>query len=156
MITGPCSATKHNRLSLFCIVEISKSSLMIQSQEEDFEVIKEQETFPSCIRGYHAYSNIWTPSIGERLVCVREPENLYDRCAVAVLKDVNIIGHLPRKISYGCSRFMKKGGLISCIISGKIRVSADLPQGGLEVPCHLLFNSEATEIARLKNYLLNK
>ena len=41
----------------------------------------------SFIRGYHAYKDVWTPFIGEELLLRREPDNVKDRSAVAVLKD---------------------------------------------------------------------
>ena len=34
---------------------------------------------------------------------------------------------------------LRKGGIVSCVINGARRHSADLIQGGLEVPCHLVF-----------------
>ena len=38
------------------------------------------------VRGYHVYKDIWAAAIGEELVCGREPTNMADRYAVAVLK----------------------------------------------------------------------
>ena len=38
-----------------------------------------------CVRGYHVYKDIWAAAIGEELVCGREPTNMADRYAVAVL-----------------------------------------------------------------------
>jgi len=61
-----------------------------------------------------------------------------DRYAVAVKKDEMIIGQLPRKISHVCSLFLRRGGCTSCTVTGTKRYSADLPQGGLEIPCLLL------------------
>ena len=49
-----------------------------------------------CIRGYHIYEVIWRAVVGETLACEREPRNIHDRYAVAVKKDGNTIGHLPR------------------------------------------------------------
>ena len=40
-----------------------------------------------CVRGYHAYQEIWEAAVGEVLECDREPRNCTDRHAVAVLKD---------------------------------------------------------------------
>ena len=51
------------------------------------------------VRCYHVYKGIWAAAIGEELVCGREPTNMADRYAVAVLKQETIIGNLPRKIS---------------------------------------------------------
>ena len=41
----------------------------------------------SYIRGYHAYVDVWTPSIGETLLLRREPDNLKDKSAVAVVNN---------------------------------------------------------------------
>ena len=37
----------------------------------------------SMVRGYHIYQNVWTPTVGEHLLCVREEDNAEDRYAVA-------------------------------------------------------------------------
>jgi len=31
------------------------------------------------IRGYHLYKEVWKVSLGESLVCEREPENAFDQ-----------------------------------------------------------------------------
>lgn len=86
----------------------------------------------SCVRGY---CKIWTPYINNTLVCRRELGNLEDPYAVAVVKDDDIVvGHIPRKISMMCSMFLKKGQII-CTVTGKRQYLADLPQGGMEIPC---------------------
>ena len=61
----------------------------------------EQETFDKecSICGYHIYQTIWAATIGEELLCEREPHNASDRYAVAVVKDTAVVGHLPRNIS---------------------------------------------------------
>ena len=84
------------------------------------------------------------------MICEREPENASDRYAVAVKKEGTIIGHLPRKLSWVCSLFLRRGGAIKCTVTGRRRYSADLPQGGLEVPCSLLFKGSPEEIKKLK------
>ena len=105
------------------------------------------------VRGYHIYLTIWDAVVGEMLECAREPLNEHDRYAVAVKKDGNIIGHLPRNISRCCSLFLRRGGCIICTITGRRQYSADLPQGGLEVPCLLLFRAPLKEIQKLKEVL---
>ena len=53
-------------------------------------------SFESYIRGYHAYEDIWTPTTGEELVVLRrKPDNMKDHLAVAVIKDGEIVGHVP-------------------------------------------------------------
>ena len=107
----------------------------------------------ACEDTYHVYSRIWDAAVGERLECAREPLNDSDRYAVAIIKHSVIIGHLPRKISRVCSLFLCRGGSITCTVTGTRRYSADLPQGGLEVPCLLLFKAQAKEIQKLKSIL---
>ena len=88
---------------------------------------------PCCIRGYHVNKDIWSAVLGEHLVCEREISNQHDMYAVAVKLPANrkTIGHLPRKISRVCSLFIRRGGSISCIVTGRRQYSSDLPQGGL-------------------------
>jgi len=44
-------------------------------------------------------------------------------------------------ISPLCSVFIRRSGSITCVVDGLRRYSADLPQGGLELPCKLLFSA---------------
>ena len=62
-----------------------------------------------------------------------------------VLKDSTIVGNLPWKISWICLVRMKRGGTIACLVNGRRKYSADLPQGGMEIPCILLFKGEPKE-----------
>ncbi len=75
--------------------------------------------------------------------------NTQDIYAVAVLKSGVVVGHLPRKISSICSLFLRCGGRIHCTVTAARRYSADLEQGGLEVPCILKFEGCSS-----KNYFL--
>ena len=60
-----------------------------------------------------------------------------------VVKDGATVGHLPRKISMLYSLFICRGGNIVCkIIGTRWQYSRDLPQGGLEIPCTLIFNGK--------------
>ena len=52
----------------------------------------------------------------------------------------------PRKISRLCWLFIRKGGRTTCTVTGGRQYSADLPQGGLEIPCILRFESGEKEI----------
>ena len=40
-----------------------------------------------------------------------------------------IIGHLPRKLLGVCSLFLRRGGVISCTVTGGRRYSGDLHSG---------------------------
>lgn len=63
-------------------------------------------TTDSVIRGYHEYKNIWEAAFGECLQCQRERSNGHDPYAVAVVKDDNVVGHVPRKLSAICAMFL--------------------------------------------------
>ena len=96
----------------------------------------------SCVRGFQVYSDRWTPALGEILVCEIEDGNASDSYAVAIKKGSEIIGHVPRKIPAACHLFLGFGGSLSCSITdAHHRYSSDLPQGGLEIPCKLVFES---------------
>ena len=57
----------------------------------------------SMVCGYQIYQNMWTPTVGEHLQCIREEYNPEDRYTVAVFKDGITVGHLPQRISSLCS-----------------------------------------------------
>ena len=40
----------------------------------------------SCVRGSHAYMDIWNPTLGQGRILKPEPSNYKDKHAVAVLK----------------------------------------------------------------------
>ena len=81
--------------------------------------------------------------MGEELPCERELGNSHDPYVVAVSKTIGgerkVVGHVPRRILAISSLFIRRGGIILCEMMGNHRYSADLPQGGLEIPCALHF-----------------
>ena len=98
----------------------------------------------SMIRGYHEYKSIWSdPTLEEELECKREPGNPHDTHPVAVIKTISgssvTVGHLPRAISLICSILIRHGGTIISRVNGTCRYTADILQGGLEIPCVLIF-----------------
>lgn len=105
--------------------------------------------FTSAIRGFHVYRYNWTPVVGERLRSAREYGNPHDKHAVAVtLKNITV-GHVPMEISKVVWYFVRKGGRMTCTVTGK-HVRSKLPQGGLEVPCVMRFRGETDLIEKLK------
>ena len=104
------------------------------------------------VRGYHVYKDIWTAVVGEEFQCRREDGNRFDPFAMAVMRGGTVIGHVPRKISSVC---LRRGGYITCRVTGSRRYSWDLAQGGLEVPCVLRFEGDDKRIAKAKvSYVL--
>ena len=110
--------------------------------------------------GTTSIKSVWDAPIGETLLCQREVGNVYDTFAVAIKKDGEVVGHCPRKISALCSIFIRRGGKITCQVSGRRRYSSDIPQGGLEVPCKMTFytksKSEADKTEKLIKNSLGK
>ena len=78
----------------------------------------------------------------EELQCTREVSNDKNRYAVTVMKGYDIVGHVPRRISATCSLFLRRGSRIEGIIMATSCFSANLPEGGLEIPCILRFKGE--------------
>ena len=92
--------------------------------------------------------------MGERLQCQEEYGNPHDMYAVSVIRDDFIVGHLPRNISTPCHMFLHFGGTIESVVNGARRYSADLEQGGLEIPCSLIFRGTTNEsIEKVKEKL---
>ena len=82
---------------------------------------------------------------------LREDGNPHDRYAVAMSKSSHVVGHVPRRISTLCYMFLRRGGVISCIITAARRYSYDLPQGGMEIPCQLKFSTDdAKSLQKIK------
>jgi hypothetical protein len=44
------------------------------------------EVYNSCVRGHHVYKDLWTPVVGEGLICRAEFGNVHDPYAIAVQK----------------------------------------------------------------------
>ncbi len=78
--------------------DLSTSHVVDLSRNINDKVASEMETFEkeTCVRGYHAYEAIWGAAVGEELECRRERSNRVDRYAVAVVKDVTVVGHVSR------------------------------------------------------------
>ena len=108
----------------------------------------------SMIRGFHIYHSVWKPFIEEKLCCMRKLSNSQDPFAVAVMKGLIIVGHVPRKISSICSMFICKGGSITCEVVALRRYSADLPQCGLEIPCLMNFLGEDELVCKVERLMM--
>ena len=109
--------------------------------------------YDSCIRGFYVYKDVWNPVVGETLNAEREKNNPADKYAVSVMKDGNIVGHVPRKISKTAAFFLKHGGTLRCTVTGKHRWSGDLDMGGLEILCVMTFSGPLPLIERIKTLL---
>ena len=99
----------------------------------------------------HVYKAAWSPYIGEELPVQREVNNIHDDFAVAVLKNGNTVGHVPREISRVCWYFLHKSGSeMTCIVNGDRRRS-EVDEKGLVVPCVYIFRGKQKHLDRLIN-----
>ena len=95
---------------------------------------------------------IWNPIIGEELQLKREAEIIRDGCAVAVMKDSCIVGHVPRQLSpmifHFLARSCNRG--IAEIIGNKVNRGTGY---GLKVPCVFRFYGTSNYPERLQKRL---
>ena len=88
----------------------------------------------SFIRGYHAYQDVWQPSMDEVLLLQREPTNAKDAQAVAVKKSTVVVGHVPTNLSVLFFQFLSR----TCNKATVEVTGAVVNRGagyGMEVPC---------------------
>ena len=64
-----------------------------------------------------------------------------------------IVGHILRKISSVCSLFLRRNGVMKIQTTGGRRYSADLPQGGLEIPCTITFEGVGKDVQKVKKLI---
>ena len=75
----------------------------------------------SFVRGYHAYMDIWKPSVGDCLFLMPEPDNIKDENAVAIiLHDKTVVGHVPFHLAPLFSQFLKRN-----FNKGMVKVTGD-------------------------------
>ena len=88
------------------------------------------------MKGYHAYTDIWNPFIGEELPLKREPENGINECSVAVVNDSHIVGHVSRLFSPIIFHFLARtcNKRLAEITGSKINQDA---RYGIGIPCVL-------------------
>ncbi len=101
-----------------------------------------------CVRGYHHYKHLWTPVVGQKYICQREPSNRYDKYAIAVYHDGNVVSYVPREYSELFSSFLddpEAEVTLCCEIIGKPKYSYHDPKYGQEVPCKYEFKAGSEE-----------
>ena len=72
-----------------------------------------------------------SPQFGRQPTCMTALQSPYIRSLT--------IGHVPAEISEVCWFFLRCGGTIKCRLSTDRHRCSPLEQGGLEVPCELIF-----------------
>ena len=115
----------------------------------------------SCVRGYHVYKYMWNATPGETLTCIRERKKKETMCwqCLAVQSDGNIVGHITysRQISCICMLFIRRGGVLNCLITGSTWYSRNLPQGGHHIKKFALVVHEMFAIICLRcQYIIHE
>ena len=104
-------------------------------------IIREFKT-KSIIKGYHTYTNVWTPVLGETLSARQEPENEMNKYAVAATKDARVVGHLKKwktgRYAQTVFYFLQANPLntANITVTGKRLYFGD--GQGLYIPCTIL------------------
>ena len=127
-------------------------SLHLQARLRGTIEVGEYE-FNLFVRGHHVYYTSWTPYIGKVLFARRENDNDYDRFSVAIVKEQEVVGHVPRRISNIIFFFLgyDENNIVSCEITGqRINHGAGLE---IEVPCVYRFHGHGTHITRSQEFL---
>ena len=84
----------------------------------------------------------------ELLVQVEE-HNTFDEFAVAVMKNSDVVGHVPREISKICWFFLqKRHSSITCRITDRRKLST-VHGKGLVVPCIYIFKGKTKHLEKL-------
>ena len=125
-------------------------------------------TVNSFIRGYHEYMDHWEPNAEDEFLLKREPDNVKDSNAVAVVQaakdkacisdqcqatrvtavhpnnlndEFDVIGHVPKLMAMWLTKFLKRPlNSAKVIVKGK-RVNRGGGYG-LEVPCQYHFQGD--------------
>ena len=85
----------------------------------------------SYITGHHVYKRIWTPKIGEKLHCEREPTNRYDPNAVTVMKEGKVVGRVAKEHAAYFNKCLREGKTVVAQVTGK---RENRRGNGLKVP----------------------
>ena len=88
--------------------------------------------------------------MGEKLSTATEPEKHHDKYAAKVLKENEVVGHVPREISKYCTSALLCGGTIKWEITGKRQ---NKRRNGLEVTCKYIVKGPLHMISNVENII---
>ena len=70
--------------------------------------------------------------MAKKLATTTEPKKPHDKYVVKVLKDNEVVGHIPRDLSKHCTSVLLGGGTMECVF---IEQRENKRREGLKVPC---------------------
>lgn len=106
------------------------------------------------LRGFHVYSQTWTPILDESIELIKEPDNPFDRFAVKGTCKDRDVGHIPREVSKILTSVMDQ-----CDVQAHVFGEPRGAKGGkgTEVPIKLTIGSnERKTITKLQRQLKKK
>ena len=134
---------------------MSISEILLKSIHEKINIVVEKDhqfSFNSFFRGYHAYTDIWTPNFGDETLYLKpgDGNEEYDKNAMAVIIDRKTGGHIPKNLSKTYKCFLTRPNCtIKCTVIGK-RVNHGAGYG-LEIPVNFKFLGPAKAIQWAEN-----
>jgi hypothetical protein len=102
------------------------------------------------VRGYHAYQEKWHPLQGDILPLAREPNNSTDKLAVAVIKNGDVVGHVPYNLVPTLSLFLKRDFNKAVVKGDRVNRGAGY---GLKVPCIYRLNGPEAYLHKVREVL---
>lgn len=107
--------------------------------------------YSSVIHGHHVYI-FYVYGWKDAAVSNRKWQSIRFFMLWPIIENDTVVGHEPRIISVACNNLKKRWIYIMCYNRAH-HYSSDLAQGGLEVPCKLVFNRPANNILKLQRLL---
>ena len=70
-----------------------------------------------------------------------------------LLREVSLLDTYHKQYLRFASYFLEENSTLTCQVTGARHYSINLPQGGLEIPCKLIFYGESRLIVEVQNLL---
>ena len=102
-------------------------------------------SFTAAVRGYHYYRRFWKPEEKQKLNCMHELNNPYDRFAIKLVTlNGETVGHLPKELPSINKFYLDRGASMHEFITSKHYSRSPWVQGGMEIACLVVTRMPAT------------
>ena len=119
-----CQMKYHVQVHVMALVKVMCYFHVLLPVIESGEEMEYVFSIEAMVHGYHENKDIWDAPVREILPYQRDIGNNFDTFAVAVVKEGTIVGYCPRKFSVPCFIFIRRGGSITCQVTGGRRYSS--------------------------------
>ena len=94
------------------------------------------QSFTAAVRGYHYYRRFWKPEEKQKLNCMHELNNPYDRFSIKLVTlNGETVGHLPKELPGITKFYLDRGTSMHVALTSKHYRRSPLVQGGMEIAC---------------------